>query len=61
MVIYGENIEIGKMQWRELDVRLEKMNYKPPVPLSKQEKIGAVLMGVIVALTYLLAYGYYLS
>jgi len=37
------------------------MNYKPPVPLSKQEKIEAVLMGVIVALTYLLAYGYYLS
>ena len=26
MVIYGEDIEIGKMQWRELDVRLEKMN-----------------------------------
>ena len=24
MVIYGENIEIGKMQWRELDVGLEK-------------------------------------
>jgi len=61
MVIYGEDLEIGKMQWRELDVRLEKMNYKEPVPLSKQEKREAVLLGVIVALTYLLAYGYYLS
>jgi len=61
MVIYGENIEIGKMQWRELDVRLEKMNYKEPVPLSKQEKREAMLLGAIVALTYLFALGYYLS
>jgi hypothetical protein len=35
------------------------MNYKEP--LSKQEKIEAVLLGVIVALTYLFALGYYLS
>ena len=28
MVIYGEDLEIGKMQWRELDVRLEKMKKK---------------------------------
>ena len=49
------------MQWRELDVRLEKMNYKEPVPLSKQEKREAMLLGAIVALTYLFALGYYLS
>ena len=35
------------------------MNYKEP--LSKEEKIEAVLMGIIVALLYLFAYGYYLS
>tara|TARA_R110000824_G_scaffold392068_1_gene590226 strand:+ start:889 stop:996 length:108 start_codon:yes stop_codon:yes gene_type:complete len=34
------------------------MNYKEP--LSKEEKIEAALMGAIVALTYLLALGYYL-
>jgi len=61
MVIYGEDLEIDKMQWRELDVRLEKMNYKEPVPLSKQEKREAMLLGAIVALTYLFALGYYLS
>ena len=37
------------------------MNYKPPVPLSKQEKKEAMLLGAIVALTYLFALGYYLS
>tara|TARA_R110000824_G_scaffold244219_1_gene432948 strand:+ start:698 stop:814 length:117 start_codon:yes stop_codon:yes gene_type:complete len=36
-------------------------NYTPPVPLSKQEKIEAVLMGIIVALLYLFALGCYLS
>ena len=61
MVMDGEDLEIGKMQWRELDVRLEKMNYKEPVPLSKQEKREAMLLGAIVALTYLFALGYYLS
>ena len=61
MVIYGEDLEIDKMQWRELDERLEKMNYKEPVPLSKQEKKEAMLLGAIVALTYLFALGCYLS
>jgi len=39
----------------------KKMNYKEPVPLSKQEKREAMLLGAIVALTYLFALGYYLS
>ena len=56
-----DHIEIGKMQRRELDVSLEKMNYKEPVPLSKQEKREAMLLGAIVALTYLFALGCYLS
>ena len=47
------------MQWRELDVRLEKMNYKEP--LSKEEKIEAVLMGIIVALLYLFALGIFID
>jgi hypothetical protein len=38
-----------------------KMNYKEPVPLSKQEKREAMLLGAIVALTYLFALGCYLS
>ena len=59
MVIYGEDLEIDKMQWRELDVRLEKMNYKEP--LSKEEKIEAVLMGIIVALLYLFALGIFID
>ena len=37
-----------------------RMNYKPPVPLSKSEKREAMLLGVIVALSYLFALGYYL-
>ena len=38
MVIYGENIEIGKMQWRELDVRLEKMKWNKKFEYPKSQR-----------------------
>ena len=38
MVIYGEDLEIGKMQWRELDIRLEKMIWNKRFEYPKSQR-----------------------
>ncbi len=38
MVIYGEDLEIDKMKWRELDVRLEKMKWNKKFEYPKSQR-----------------------
>ena len=47
MVIYGEDLEIDKMQWRELDERLEKMKYNGELKLLIYMFILMILIAVL--------------